>query len=401
MSHSNQVRLLAVCLLLSPLAARAQEPDPFASARVHIGPFAVNPTLEIKDVGVDTNVFNDWQNPQSDFTATVAPGADTWLRLGRARLNVKTSLSYLYFAQYASQRGLGTTDSMRLELRLARLRPWVGAGYMTMRQRPGFEIDERVRLTQWSYSAGVDVPLSTRTTFGGAWRQQRTRYEQGQLYTGYSLAQELNRTTSIASGSVRYRLTPLTAAVLAIESVRERFEFSTIRDSNGFRLVPGLEFAATALLTGSAHVGFRHLRMLTPGMPDYNGLVADVDLGYALMGVTRFAVRVSRDVEYSFDPAEPFYVLTGVTGSVSQAIGGPWSVTGRVGVQRLAYRGHAGAGGQEDRTDTVHSYGGALGYKLGAYTRLSVNVDYYTRSSVVTDLTYTGLRIGSSVTYGF
>ena len=39
--------------------------------------------------------------------------------------------------------------------------------------------------------------------------------------------------------------------------------------------------------------------------------------------MTRFAVQVQRDVEYSYDPTQPYYLLTGVTGSVSQAVGGP------------------------------------------------------------------------------
>jgi hypothetical protein len=398
--------LLAAGLVLRALPGLAQQPDPFTSARVHIGPFAVNPSMAVRDVGVDTNVFNDWNNPKSDFTATIAPAADIWLRMGRARLNVKTGVTYLFFAKYAGQRGFGTSDEARLEFGLIHLKPWVGGSYLTMRDRPGFEIDTRVRYTVAGYSAGADVPLSSRTTLGAGVKRVDTRYQGGESYYGYSLQQWLNRTTTTVTGSARYRLTPLTTLVLSGESVRERFEFSPVRDSNGFRLVPGVEFDATALVNGSAHVGFRHLKMLAPGMPDYNGPVASVDLGYVLMGVTRFAVQVARDVDYSFDPAWPFYVLTGVSGSVSQAVGGPWSVTARAGIQRLAYQVQAGVGGSVlegagGRADVIHSYGAGIGYKLGPLTRLGVNADYYTRSSDVTLRAFHGLRVGSSVTYGF
>ena len=138
---------MAACLVLCPAVVLAQAPDPFASARVHLGPFAVTPTFSVTNVGVDTNVFNVWQNPKSDFTATVTPAADVWLRLGPARLNLELAGSYLYFAQYSDQRALGTTDSARLELPLLHVRPWVKGSFLTVRDRPGYEINLRVRHT--------------------------------------------------------------------------------------------------------------------------------------------------------------------------------------------------------------------------------------------------------------
>lgn len=402
---------LLVCLALWPLSGFAQAPDPFASAKVHIGPFAVTPSIAVTSVGVDTNVFNDWENPKSDFTATLTPAADVWLRLGPARLNLKAAGSYLYFAQYSDQRGFGTTDSARLELPLLHLRPWVGGSFMTVRDRPGYEIDLRLRRTETSVSGGVDLPLSRRTTIGASLTRTRVNYDSGETFLGVSVRQELNRTTTVGTASFRYALTPLTTVVMAADVVQERFDFSPIRDSDGFRIVPGVEFAASALINGSAHVGFRRLSMKTAGMPDYTGPVASVDLGYTLMGVTRFGVKVSRDVEYSFDPNQPYYLLTGVTATVTQAVRGPWSVNARASVQRLAYQtvvqsGLSGSGssapeGLAGRVDVVRAYGGGIGYKLGPSTFFSVNVEYVTRNSAVDLRQYRGLRIGSSVTYGF
>ena len=398
---------LAVCLALWPLSGLAQAPDPLASARLHIGPFAVTPTLSVSGVGVDTNVYNVWENPKSDFTATITPAADVWLRLGRARLNFQVSGSYLYFAQYSDQRGLGTTDSALFELPLLHVRPWVKGSFLSVRDRPGFEIDVRVRRTETAVSGGADFQASKRTTLGVSLTETRVDYNNDATFLGYSLRDALNRTTTVEGAAFRYALTPLTTFVTAADVVQERFDFSPIRDSDGFRIVPGLEFAATALINGSAHVGFRRLTMKAAGMPDYTGPVASIDLGYTLLGITRFAVQVQRDVEYPYDPTQPYYLLTGVTGSVSQAVGGPWSVQARAGIQRLAYQtadlsGVGGAGSTvAGRVDAVRSYGGGVGYKLGPSTRLGVNADYYTRRSELFLQQYRGLRVGTSVTYGF
>jgi hypothetical protein len=392
--------VLIACLGLWPLSTWAQAPDPFTSARVHIGPFAVTPSISLTNVGVDTNVFNDWENPKSDFTATITPAADTWLRLGPARLNLKVSASYVYFAQYSDQSSFGTTDSALLEFPLLHLRPWAGGSFLTMRDRPGYEINLRVRHTETSVSGGVDFLVSKRTTLGASLKQARLSYDPGGSYLGYSLQDSLNRTTTTGTASLRYALTPLTTFVMAADVVQERFEFSSIRDSDGFRVVPGVEFAATALINGSARVGVRRLTMRTAGVPDFTGPVASVDLGYTLMGATRFAVQVSRDVAYSYDPAQPYYLLTGVTGSVAQAVGGPWSVNARAGIQRLAYQA-VDLSALAGRVDVVRFYGGGVGYKLGPSTRLGVNADYYTSRSDLFVQQYRVLRVGSSVTYGF
>jgi len=241
--------------------------------------------------------------------------------------------------------------------------------------------------------------------------QVRTEFESGDTIGGYPLNRGLNRTTTVGTASLRYALTPFTTLVMAADVVHERFEFSSFRDSDGFRLVPGVEFAPSALITGSAHVGFRLLRALTAGMPDYAGPVASVSLGYTLKENTRFAVGVRRDIEYSFEATQPYYLLTGVTGSVRQAVGGPWSVEVRASTQHLDYQtidstllpglGSTDLQTRAGRVDIVRSYGGGVGYTLGPSTLLGVNVDYSTRHSEFDVRQYQGLRVGGSLTYGF
>jgi hypothetical protein len=145
-------------------------------------------------------------------------------------------------------------------------------------------------------------------------------------------------------------------------------------------------------------------------VPDYTGLVASVNLGYTLLGATRFAVQVDRDVQFSYEQFQPYYVLTGVTGTVTHRLTSVWDLQARAGNQQLAYRSAilptGGAGTAPfapitDRTDNVVFYGGGVGYHIGPDIRLGFNVDYYTRRSDVIINQYEGLRVGSSVTYGF
>ena len=80
--------LVAAGLILAlPIALSAQTypepPDPAENARVRMGPFSVRPTLIIRDVGIDSNVFNASGIPQEDFSFTAGARVDVGVRLNR------------------------------------------------------------------------------------------------------------------------------------------------------------------------------------------------------------------------------------------------------------------------------------------------------------------------------
>jgi hypothetical protein len=114
------------CLLLAVTAARAsaqtEEADPADSARFRVGALRFTPSITLTNLGVDTNVFNDANNPQRDTTAAIGPAVNLWLKAGRSRLSGKVSGQYLYFNNYDSQRSWGTSDEGKWKCRSAGLR---------------------------------------------------------------------------------------------------------------------------------------------------------------------------------------------------------------------------------------------------------------------------------------
>jgi hypothetical protein len=395
--------LLLVALGLSPVMAYAQEeaPDPSTTARIHFGPLALNPTIGISNVGIDTNVFNTWDDPKQDFTATVTPGTDLWLQAGRTRLSGRANVGYVYFQQYSQERSFNTDLSARYEVNLYHVRPYAIVSYLNTRERPGFEIDARARRFEHAYGFGADVPLTSRTTFGVEARRQATSYAADALFLGTYLRDVFDRREDTLQASVHYKLTPLTTFVVQASAERARFTYSPVRNSDAVRVMPGVEFNAFAIIQGSAYVGLRKLDMLGQGIPSYKGAVASVDLGYTLLGATRFAVQANRDVYYSFEVSWPYYVQTGFTASATQRIAGPFDAQARIGRQTLAYPLVGQSSFNVGRTDVVRFYGGGVGYRFGRSARLGFNVDSYQRTSPISTRTYKGLRIGSSLTYGF
>ena len=64
--------LLVAVWLVWAAPVSGQEPvNPAPASRIQIGPLHVDLGIEVKEVGMDSNVFNDSEEPQEDFTATV------------------------------------------------------------------------------------------------------------------------------------------------------------------------------------------------------------------------------------------------------------------------------------------------------------------------------------------
>jgi hypothetical protein len=119
------------------------------------------------------------------------------------------------------------------------------------------------------------------------------------------------------------------------------------------------------------------------------------------LGVTKFSVKATRDIQYSFEVNEPYYLQNGIEGSIAQQIFGPFDAVGRAGVQSLGYRDRVGATGLiSDRVDRVQTYGVGVGYHMGKDLRLGFNLDHGRRVSELAGRRYSGLKFGTAVTYG-
>jgi hypothetical protein len=112
-------------------------------------------------------------------------------------------------------------------------------------------------------------------------------------------------------------------------------------------------------------------------------------------------VQIGRDVQYSFDVNQPYYLQTGISGSIAQQIYGPLDVVARAGTQHLSYRDRAGATvAVAGRTDDVRTLGVGFGYHVGSELRIGFNVDQSRRDTDLVGRRYEGYRAGMSVTYG-
>ncbi|HEV3062220.1 MAG TPA: outer membrane beta-barrel protein [Vicinamibacterales bacterium] len=392
---------LLTVLLASKTSAQIVEPDTSRS-RVRLGPVLLNPTVDLSNLGVDTNVFNDPSGQERrDFTFTLSPKTDAWMKLGPTWVTGNVREDLLWYETYASERAANTTANGAWIIPLNRLSFSVGAGIVSARDRPGFEIDARVPRREVVYNGAVEARVGARTHFGAQGSRRRITFSDDAMFLGASLKTELNRVTTTGSLTVRHELTPLTSVTVDVGRSEDRFEFSSLRDSNSTTAGVSVAFDPSALIKGTARVGYRDFEPLSAGVPSFKGTTAAVDLSYVLLGATKFGVQLTRDVQFSYDANQPYYVQSGIAGSVTQQIYGPLDVMAGAGLYDLAYRTLPGVPNLlADRTDTNRSYNGGVGYHLSPDVRVGVKAEKLWRDSQVDGRQYKGYRIGMTLTYG-
>ena len=376
-------------------------PDPEEMGRFHVGFIRFTPSVTLTNLGVDTNVFNELEDPKDDFTASFGPKAEFWTRFGpRVRVYGNVGVDYQYFQEYDSQRSFGTSNVARLEIDLGRLTPFAEGQYTNTRVRPGFEIDARARHEDLSGRAGAAFRVGGKTQLVGWVREDEFRYDDaGAPSIDASLSRALDRDSTYYGGGPIVAVTPLTTFLLEVEVGEDRFVHSPERNADTWKVMPELRFKPFALIDGRLALGYRQFETVSALVPDYGGFIASVDLGYTLRA-TRFSGQFNRDVTYSFETVEPYYLQTDWNFSVTQKITNVWDVVGRAGRYALNYE-TVGLPGLVRRRDEGDRFGGGIGYTLGEYMRLGFDVNYIDRTSDA-DITrnYDGVRAGFTISYG-
>lgn len=395
--------LLMVCMLLGfsrhAGAQSAAEPDPVADAPIHLGIFGVAPTFGITNLGVDTNVFNSTTDPRQDFTFTATPGAKVWMRTERGLLSLDGRVDFVYFATYANERSANRAATIRYEYPFMRVTPFVSYGMLNTSERPGYEIDTRARRFEGDLHVGAVVPVGSVTTLELARRQYRVAFDEDAFHEEESLKQTLDRQLDAWDLRWRQSFTVLTTWVVHVARERERFANEPNRNSNSFRVSSGFELDLQALVRGTAIVGYRKLVGADGGtLAPFSGLTANVDVAYTAPTQTRLQVLAARDVNYSFEIEQPYYVQTGWTLTGTQRVIGQWDVKFTGGRDFLDYRS---LDPTNTRRDVIRRYGGGIGYDVGDDLRVGFDLLWQTRQSPRSAHDYRSFKSGVSLTYAY
>ena len=395
------VRFLLPALLAAASAAAQDAPprDPVDDASMRIGPFGLTPVISLRDIGRDNNVFNENTNPKSDFTATISPKLDVLVHPGPLLLTVTTTSDYVYYQTYTSERAVNIGSNVRADFTFGPVRPYLSAGGGNSKDRVNREIDTRARHRDRAYTGGVRLQIIEGLFVTAGARRTTTTFDEDAAFRGESLAAALNKEMNAIEGSVGVALTPLTSVSVAVSRERERFDLSSDRDSNTLRIMPTVTFSPLAVLNGSAALGYRRFTPADPLVPGYRGFVANLSLAATIHERHRIETVFGRDVQYSYEEDDVYYVETGVQGTWTWEVAGPIDLRLSGSRARLHYPSPSLDSSTDE--DFATTYGAGVAWRFRPTLRAGINADWRSRDSERgADREFDNRRIYASVTWG-
>jgi len=170
-----------------------------------------------------------------------------------------------------------------------------------------------------SYGGSAELKTFTKTFIGLTYSTEGTLFDESAVFKDVSLHDELSRKSTTAGVQVRHQATPLTAFTVNVSRTNETFDYDSLRDSTSTQISAGVVFDPFALVKGGATIGYRSFKP-SADLPSYQGLTMAVNLSYAAFGTTRFAAGATRDIQYSYEETQPYYLQTSFQGSIAQQI---------------------------------------------------------------------------------
>lgn len=390
----TMLRLVLLGLLVSPAPVAGQTDGRFRS-----GVLTWTPTLTLRDAGVDSNVYDEATNPRRDNSAIVSPAVAGLLDFATVDVTFAGSADFVYFQRFTSERSVNRRASARVELGTWRIKPFARGRYFEGRERVSSEIDVRARRTDTAAGAGVAVQVTPRGTLELAGDVITSRFLQGASFRDVDLARRMNRETTGGTARFAYELTPLTRLVAEGSASRDRYTLSPAYDADNTSGRAGFEFEPDAVIRGRAVVGFHRIEPVGDLAFAYRGITASVEIGYVLLGRTRFDVRVARDTNGTF-AEQPYYLQHLYGGEILHNVLGPLDVIARMSRETLDYPGIPERLLAEDTLE-ITRYGGAVALRPGARVHLSITYELVDRVSRLPDRSYDRRRLYTTLTYGF
>lgn len=408
MSRTTSIAF-AVLLLAAPASAQSFRPPdplsrPWTTAQMNLGPVYFAPTFQLSGVGVDNNVFNEPANPKDDLTGTLGMRSLVGVHFGEAIVfQVTQANSYVWYRRYRSERSVDSGLNFVLEYRSRLVRPWIRWDKVKTSQRTGTEIDARAERKTPNFDFGADFSGLYRLGVSVAARRSMLRYKDTEVTSdGVNLSEVLDNQSDSYQGFLRYQLTDLSDVILGADFVRDRFSKSPLRDNDSYYYYAGLRTKQGATFVGSATAGFRQQRHSDPSVPDFNGVIANIDVSVVPNEFLRIDVTGGRDLGYSYQEKYPYFVQQEGGATLTNRFSEHLDVVVSARATWLRYE-ETMVGLKDPHTDRTTVFGLGAGYYVGGGTgtRLGLLFERAQRVSPIGDRNYVTNRISSNYRFSF
>jgi len=314
--------LIVLSLMALPGLCAAQDYKTFRTeieevrnvARLRFGPLRFVPTLQLRDVGYDDNVYyrNVDESPIGDYSAAISPGVKAYLPVGNSLLlSFRENPEYVYYAREKKLRAFTNSFSPAVRLNLLKRFTLSGEYHFERHLRRAYnEFAGNVTDTVKGYSVSFFFETPRGSALGFSGKVDRFGYEDAAfLDRNLGLSRALNRKETSGNAGLYYRAFSDSDLFLLVGYTQYNFDYPAfwVRDAHSYQASWGIRFPLAGRARGKLSLGYKNFVPELEGRKRFSGLIADsgFDIKFG-----RFDIRLglTRNTVFSYLEGSYYYV---------------------------------------------------------------------------------------------
>jgi len=383
------------------------------NARWRLGPFLIYPSIRIRNIGYDNNIYQmrEAEYPVGDFTAAVSPQATFYIPYRNwLILSFSVNPEYVYYTNEKNLRGFNFNHSPGF--RLLFLNRFVTSGsyqFQRVRQRATVEFDRQIYVENRTLNASLYYETTRMTSFGFSGSARNIKYDDSSLTDeDISVSRALDREELRGNFEFYYRIFLESFFFMNIGYTEYNFEDfeSQWRNSYSYQVSSGIRFPILGRARGTLSLGYRWLINRSDENLRFSGLFGDTGLDFRL-GRFNFRLQFVRDFRFSYSSTNLYFIEnrigTGLSFYLTQFMRLDYDFSYGEGKYPDEVIVPLPDGGFEEveRADTYLSHTAGLIFRVIRNTGIGLTITYWERDSSIEGLGRTRTFIGGYLTYDF
>jgi len=280
------------------------------NARWRFGPFRIYPSLQLRNVGYDNNVYqmSEEDDPIGDYTATLSLPFTFYLPFRNWMIAYfDVNPGYDFYLNEKQQSGFNYSYSPGV--RFLFLNRFVLSGsylYQKERRRPTIEFDRRIYVETDGYDASLFYEMSRLTAIGFTASIRNIRFEDIEGDISFSTA--LNHEER--SGNVEFYRRIFTDSDFFLSAGYSDYIFedpeARWRDSYSYQVLSGIRFPLLGRARGILSLGYRWVINREDNDKRFSGLIGNTGVELRL-GRFNLRFQFNRDFQFSYSSTSLYF----------------------------------------------------------------------------------------------
>ena len=286
-----------------------------------VGFVYIEPSLLLKDVGYNSNIYSYQEEETPDWTTDVGFKINFSLLLGkRFVLVVKESPYYSFYLENKELQYFNNELFSTIYTYIGRFNLKYTYSVANVLSRPTVEFGTRIKTNRNSHEFSLDYGNYNRFFIGVTAGIEELNYNEPSYFGQYNIASSSDRERTTFSLTLNKKIFTRTQLFFRSEYYNLRYRSEISRNGWGNILSTGIKFPEVGILNGEFHLGVKYFIPESPSAAKYSTLYGSGSVSFRLTRKFNLGLSYSLDTHYSFYELDQYFDLKRYTVSFNYYI---------------------------------------------------------------------------------